>query len=45
MRFAFIDRYRGLLPRVRPCRLLAVTDRGLRAWRGPLPGSLLQSNR
>jgi hypothetical protein len=38
VRFAFIDRYRGLLPRVHPCRLLAVTDRGLRAWRGrPAP--------
>ena len=33
MRFAFIERYRGLLPRSHLCRLLAVTDRGLRAWR------------
>lgn len=33
MRFAFIDRYDGPLPRARLCQMLAVTDRGLRAWR------------
>jgi transposase InsO family protein len=33
VRFSFIDRYRGFLPRTHLCRLLVVTDRGLRAWR------------
>lgn len=33
MRFAFIDRYRGALSRAHLCRMLGVTDRGLRAWR------------
>ena len=33
MRFAFIDRYEGLLPRSHLCRMLGVSDRGLRAWR------------
>lgn len=33
MRFAFIDQYRGPLSRDRLCRLMGVTDRGLRAWR------------
>ena len=33
MRFAFIDGYRGVLATTRLCRLLEVTDRGLRAWR------------
>jgi hypothetical protein len=41
VRLAFIDRYRSLLPRVHPCRLLAVADRSLRAWRGwPAPRRL-----
>jgi len=44
MKFALIDRYRGLLPRVHLCRPLAATDRGLRTWRGPLPGSRLTVN-
>ena len=34
MNFALIDRFCDFLPRVRLCRLLAVTDRNLRAWRG-----------
>lgn len=33
MRFAFIDRYDGPLPQARLCKMLDVTDRGLRAWR------------
>ena len=33
MRFAFIDRYRGVLSRSHLCGMLGVTDRGLRAWR------------
>jgi hypothetical protein len=32
--FSLIDRFCDFLPRVRLCRLLAVTDRDLRAWRG-----------
>ena len=33
MRFQFIASYRGSLSRSRLCRLMGVTDRGLRAWR------------
>ena len=33
MRFQFIASYRGSLSRNRLCRLMGVTDRGLRAWR------------
>ena len=33
MRFAFIERYEGSLPRSHLCRMLGVSDRGLRAWR------------
>ena len=33
MRFAFIEQYRGALSRAHLCRMLGVTDRGLRAWR------------
>lgn len=33
MRFQFIADYRGKLSRSRLCRLMGVTDRGLRAWR------------
>jgi transposase len=33
VRFSFIDRCRGFLPHTHLSRLLAVTDRGLRAWR------------
>jgi hypothetical protein len=32
--FALIDRFCDFLPRVCLCRLRAVTDRDLRAWRG-----------
>lgn len=37
MRFQFIAAYRGELSRSRLCRLMGVTDRGLRAWRCRLP--------
>lgn len=37
MRFAFVDGYRGLLPRARLCALFGVTDRGLRVWRDRPP--------
>lgn len=33
MRFQFIAEYRGDLPRAHLCRLMQVSDRGLRAWR------------
>lgn len=33
MKFQFIASYRGSLPRSHLCRMLGVTDRGLRAWR------------
>ena len=33
MRFQFITDYRGSLSRSRICRLMDVTDRGLRAWK------------
>jgi len=33
MRFKFIDQYSGDLPKAHLCRMLDVTDRGLRAWR------------
>ena len=33
MRFQFITDYRGSLSRSRICRLMGVTDRGLRAWK------------
>jgi putative transposase len=32
MRFQFIAEYRGDLPRAHLCRLMQVSDRGLRAW-------------
>lgn len=37
MRFQFIADYRGELSRSRLCRLMGVTDRGLRAWKCRLP--------
>lgn len=37
MRFQFIASYRGSLPRSRLCRMMGVTDRGLRAWKQRLP--------
>ncbi len=33
VKFAFLDDYRGLLSRARACRVMGVTDRGLRAWK------------
>ncbi len=33
MKFQFIASYRGSLSRSHPCRMMGVTDRGLRAWR------------
>ena len=41
MRFQFIAEYRGDLSRARLCRLMQVSDRGLRAWRHR-PPSLCQ---
>ena len=37
MRFSFIDRDHGSLPRARLCALFGVTDRGPRAWRDRPP--------
>lgn len=39
MRFQFIADYHGSLSRSRLCRLMGVTDRGLRAWRCRPPAS------
>jgi putative transposase len=33
MKFAFLDDYRGSLSRAHACRVMGVTDRGLRAWK------------
>lgn len=33
MKFAFLDDYRGGLSRAHVCRVMGVTDRGLRAWK------------
>ena len=33
MKFAFLDDYRGVLSKARACRVMGVTDRGLRAWK------------
>ncbi len=33
MKFAFLDDYRGVLSMARACRVMGVTDRGLRAWK------------
>ena len=33
MKFAFLDDYRGGLSRTHACRVMGVTDRGLRAWK------------
>lgn len=33
MKFAFLDDYRGGLSRAHACRVMGVTDRGLRAWK------------
>jgi HTH-like domain len=33
VKFAFLDDYRGLLSKARACRVMGVTDRGLRAWK------------
>ena len=32
MKFAFLDDYRGTLSKSHACRVMGVTDRGLRAW-------------
>lgn len=37
MRFAFIDAYEGPLSKRQLCRLFAVSERGLRAWRNRSP--------
>jgi putative transposase len=33
VKFAFLDNYRGGLSRAHACRVMGVTDRGLRAWK------------
>jgi putative transposase len=33
VKFAFLDDYRGGLSRAHACRVMGVTDRGLRAWK------------
>ena len=33
VKFAFLDDYRGILSKARACRVMGVTDRGLRAWK------------
>ena len=33
VKFAFVDDYRGSLSRAHACRVMGVTDRGLRAWK------------
>ena len=45
MKFQYIADYRGGLIRSHLCRLLGVSERGLRAWRHPLPGNGLLANR
>ena len=37
MRFAFIDGYDGALSQARLCKILKVSERGLRAWRNRFP--------
>ena len=37
MKFAFLDDYRGLMSKEHACRLMGVTDRGLRAWKDRPP--------
>ena len=34
MRFAFVEEHSKLVPVERLCRMLKVTSRGFRAWRG-----------
>ena len=43
VKFAFLDDYRGGLSKAHACQVMGVTDRGLRAWKHPLPGNGLQS--
>ena len=45
MKFAFLGDYRGKLSKAHACRVMGLTDRGLRAWKHPLPGNGLSSNR
>ncbi len=33
VKFAFLDDYRGIFSKARACRVMGVTDRGLRAWK------------
>ena len=45
MKFQYIAEYRGGLIRSHLCRLMGVSERGLRAWKHPLPGNGLLANR
>ena len=44
MKFAFLEDYRGSLSKAHAYHVMAVTDRGLRAWKHPLPGNGLIAN-
>ena len=45
VRFQYIADYRANLTRSHLCRLMGVTERGLHAWKHPLPGNGLLANR
>ena len=45
MKFQYVAEYRGGLIRSHLCRLMGVSERGLRAWKHPLPGNGLLANR
>ena len=45
MKFAFLAAYHGGLSKAQACHVMGVTDRGLRAWKHPLPGNGLRANR
>ena len=45
MKFQYIADYSGCLTRSHLCRLMGVSERGLHAWKHPLPGNGLLANR
>lgn len=45
MKFQYIAEYHGTLTRSHLCRLMGVTERGLHAWKHPLPGDGLPASR
>ena len=45
MKFQYIAEYCGTLTRSHLCRMMGVSERGLYAWKHPLPGNGLFANR